>query len=90
MSEASLNARRTPQKKGGSTPRRGISRRDFLATTAAGGAGFWLTSPLRAAEPASKNDELHIGIIGAGTQGRVLIENCLKIPKIPGIRFVAV
>ena len=82
-----MNARRTPQKKGGSNSRRGISRRDFLATTAAAGAGFWLTSPLRAAEPASKNDELRIAIIGAGTQGMVLLENCLKIP---GVRFVAV
>jgi len=83
-----MNARRTPQKKGGSNSRRGIRRRDFLATTAAAGAGFWLASPLRAAKPASKNGELHVAIIGAGTQGReVLIENCLKIP---GIRFVAV
>jgi predicted dehydrogenase len=82
-----MNARRTPQKKGGSNSRRGIRRRDFLATTAAAGAGFWLTSPLRAAEPASKNDELHIGIIGTGVQGLVLVDNCLKIP---GIRFVAV
>jgi len=87
LSAKSINARRTPQKKGGSNSRRGISRRDFLATTAAGGAGFWLASPLRAAEPASKNDELHVAIIGTGTQGRVLLENCVKIP---GIRFVAV
>ena len=70
-----------------SDPQRGLSRRDFLATTAAAGAGFWLTSPLRAAEPASKNDELHVAIIGAGTQGMVLMQNCLKIP---GVRFVAV
>ena len=77
----------TSEKKTQSDSRRGLSRRDFLTTTAAAGAGFWLTSPLRAAEPASKNDELRVAIIGAGTQGMVLLENCLKIP---GVRFVAV
>ena len=77
----------TSEKKTQLDSRRGLSRRDFLTTTAAAGAGFWLTSPLRAAEPASKNGELRIAIIGAGTQGMVLLENCLKIP---GVRFVAV
>ena len=67
---------------------RGLSRRDFLTSAAAAtGAGFWLASPLRARTPKSKNEDLRVAVIGAGTQGRVLMQNCLKIP---GVRFVAV
>jgi predicted dehydrogenase len=46
--------------------------------------------PAVAQEPATQSqpaEELAVGIIGAGSQGRWLINQCLKIP---GIRFVAV
>jgi len=65
----------------------GISRRGFLMGTAAVGAGAVLsrfTSMARAA--GGGQGDLNVGIIGVGTEGRVLMEQCLKIP---GIRFVA-
>jgi len=46
-----------------------------------------VTLPGWAQEASTPADELAVGIIGAGSQGRVLINFCLKIP---GIRFVAV
>jgi len=67
--------------------RKGLSRRDFLTSAAATGAGFWLASPLRARTPKSKNEDIHVAIIGAGTQARVLIEQAVKIP---GVKFKAV
>jgi predicted dehydrogenase len=39
------------------------------------------------AQKKQKPTELRVALIGAGTQGRVLIESCLRIP---GIRFIAV
>ena len=70
------------------TPKSAISRRNFLVGTAAAGAGVML-SRFAAAEEAAKPsaDDLKVGIIGVGTEGRVLIDQCLKIP---GIRFVAI
>jgi predicted dehydrogenase len=67
-----------------------FSRRRFLGSAAAVGAGLMVTVPAWAqqtAESSGKEDELAVGIIGPGSQGRVLINFCLKIP---GIRFVAV
>lgn len=67
-----------------------LNRREFLQAAAATGAGLMVTIPgwaQEAAPPAAKADELAVGIIGAGSQGRVLVNFCLKIP---GIRFVAV
>jgi predicted dehydrogenase len=63
-----------------------LSRRSFLKTSAAGlGA---LAAPLASeTRTAGSTDDLRIAIIGAGTQGRVLIESCLRIP---GIRMVAI
>ena len=65
-----------------------FSRREFLFTTTA--AGLMATIPGWAqeqAEPGEKVDELGVAIIGPGSQGRWLMNTCLKIP---GIRFVAV
>jgi predicted dehydrogenase len=66
----------------------GISRRDFLLGSAAVGAGVML-SRWASAEDAPKptGNDLKVGIVGVGTEGRVLLDQCLKIP---GIRFVAV
>jgi predicted dehydrogenase len=63
-----------------------LSRRRFLRTSAAGLGVF--AAPL-APEPrrTGPSDDLRIAIIGAGAQGRVLIESCLRIP---GIRMVAI
>jgi predicted dehydrogenase len=71
----------------------GLSRRNFLRTFTAAGASLILTRPdllAQAAAAASAkpgSDELRIALIGIGAQGRVLMDDILKIPN---IRFVAV
>jgi predicted dehydrogenase len=70
----------------------GIDRRDFLRVTAAAGAGI-LLSPLVAEAKEQENkkrsssDDVNVALIGAGAQGQVLLNACLKIPN---IRFKAV
>jgi predicted dehydrogenase len=74
-----------------------LSRRSFLKTSAAAGLGAAVSgaglarqdAPAQAAavKPAPKPDEMRIALIGAGEQGRVLMESCLRIP---GLRIVAV
>ncbi|MCH8805963.1 MAG: Gfo/Idh/MocA family oxidoreductase [Planctomycetes bacterium] len=70
----------------------GITRRDFVLTTATAGGGLMMggsawgqdaqTAPL-----VKRGDELALAIIGVGSQGGNLLNKCLKIP---GVRFVAV
>lgn len=69
-----------------------ISRREFIKYVTAAGASLAATRFARgedvapvAAKPAA--DEIRVAIIGAGKQGRVLLESCIRIP---GLRFVAV
>lgn len=70
-----------------------VTRRNFLKSSAAAGLGLALQGSSRAkTEPparqnTSASDSLRIALIGAGAQGRVLIESCLRIP---GLRFAAV
>lgn len=71
-----------------------FTRRRFVQTAAAAGAGLMVaptawTQQADSAVPASgsRAEELPVAIIGAGSQGRNLLNNCLRIP---GIRFVAV
>ena len=69
----------------------GIDRRTFLQRTAAAGAGLLLSSTTSASEGTpggvSPSEELQIALVGAGAQGQVLLNACLKIP---GVRFRAV
>lgn len=67
-------------------PYPGLSRRDFLGTSAKLGATL-LVAPaiLRAADAGATT--LNVGLIGCGDQGRVLLNAALKIP---GVRFRAV
>ncbi|MEA3368110.1 MAG: Gfo/Idh/MocA family oxidoreductase, partial [Planctomycetota bacterium] len=67
-------------------PDRRLSRRRFLASSAATAAGLALAGPAVAAEGAGP-DAIHVAIIGAGNHGRQLVRYCLKIP---GVRFKAV
>ncbi len=64
-----------------------VTRRDFLHAAAATGAGLVLAQGVWGAPAKPNTDELRVGVLGAGRQGRNLIMDALKIP---GIRFVAV
>ena len=74
-----------------------VSRRSFLKSSAAAGLGAAVGGSLLArpspdpappqAESPGRPGDLPIALIGAGEQGRVLMESCLRIP---GIRIAAV
>ena len=68
-----------------------IDRRKFLRYSAATGAALLLARTRGEAagenRQSSSSDELKIALIGAGAQGQVLMNACLKIP---GVRFIAV
>jgi len=64
-----------------------IDRRNFLRSSAAIGAGLFVAPKILAQTSVSKNDEINVALLGAGAQGQVLIDSCLKIP---GLRFKAV
>lgn len=65
----------------------GMNRRRFISTTAAAGAGLFL-SPMVAAqtEGGKKPDDINVAVLGAGAQGRILLESAVKID---GVRFKA-
>jgi len=66
--------------------KKGIDRRSFLRSSAALGAGIVLgQKPFSIAAP-SKTDDINVALLGAGTEGQVLLNSCLKIP---GLRFKA-
>ncbi len=69
----------------------GSSRRKFLASSAATGAGLLLAGKAAAqadgANEAGGADDLNVAIIGCGAEGMVLMNACLRIP---GIRFKAI
>lgn len=65
-----------------------LSRREFVQSAAAVGAGVLVANRVMAqAAPAAGPAPLNVALVGAGTQGRVLMNDCLSIP---GIRFRAV
>jgi len=67
---------------------KGIDRRNFLRSTAAVGAGLVLSPAILAQTGGEgKSDDINVALLGAGAQGQVLLNACLKIP---GIRFKAV
>jgi secreted PhoX family phosphatase len=68
---------------------RELSRREFLGTTAAAGAGLLLTScspdsntPAAAATPENSGKKLNVALIGCGAQGQVLLESLQVITSI--------
>jgi predicted dehydrogenase len=64
-----------------------VSRRDFIRSGVAAGAGLMMTAPAFAQNKKAKGDDLNVAIIGTGAQGRVLIDASLAIP---GIHYKAV
>jgi predicted dehydrogenase len=65
-----------------------ITRRGFISTTAAAGAGLVLASgPKVFGQTKSANGKINIALIGFGAQGRVLLESLLKIDS---VRLVAI
>jgi predicted dehydrogenase len=63
----------------------GMTRREFVQTAAA--TGLLVTMPAWARAQEAQPDELAVAMIGPGSQGRLLLTMCLKIP---GVRFVAI
>ena len=65
-----------------------INRRNFLHSTAAMGAGLAFSKgAFGQANGGKKPDDVNVALLGAGSQGRVLMNACRRIP---GIRFKAV
>lgn len=66
----------------------GLGRRDFLKSAAGAGAVVAFgPAGLGAAREGGEVEPINVVLIGAGTQGEVLLTACLKIP---GVRFKAV
>jgi predicted dehydrogenase len=64
------------------------TRRSFLHSAAAVGAGLMFSPMISAQAKAEKvPDDINVALLGAGKEGQVLMSTCLKIP---GIRFKAV
>lgn len=64
-----------------------VTRRRFLQSTAAVGTGLGFAPVALAQVKEKASDDLQIGLIGAGSQGQLLLSTCMKIP---GIRCKAV
>jgi predicted dehydrogenase len=65
-----------------------INRRDFLHSAAAASAGLALPQGTFAkAKGGKKPDDIYVALLGAGSQGQVLLNACKRIP---GVRFKAV
>ncbi len=67
--------------------RKEIDRRSFLQTAAGISAGLLMTPRILGQAGGAKADDINVALLGAGAQGQVLMNACLKIP---GVRFKAV
>ena len=64
-----------------------IDRRQFIKTSTAAGASLILAPHVLTGAKSFGVDDINVALLGAGAQGQVLMNACLKIP---GIRFKAV
>ncbi len=64
-----------------------INRRNFVKAGAAAGAGLFLAPGIIRHVRANDSNDLNIALLGAGEQGNVLLNACLKLPA---VRFKAV
>ena len=64
-----------------------INRRQFIKTSTAAGASLILAPHVLKGAKSFGVDDINVALLGAGAQGQVLMNACLKIP---GIRFKAV
>ena len=64
-----------------------INRRQFIKTSTAAGASLILGPHVLKGAKSFGVDDINVALLGAGAQGQVLMNACLKIP---GIRFKAV
>jgi predicted dehydrogenase len=68
-----------------------ITRRDFIRSSAAVGAGAMLSARAFAAENSPKSkDAINVALIGGGAQGQVLMDSVIKISEHSPIHFKAV
>ncbi len=67
-----------------------LDRRKFMQTTAAIGAGLFVSGGALGQTDGQSKDVLNIALIGAGAQGRALMDAITKLGKESGVRFVAV
>ncbi|MDI9433777.1 MAG: Gfo/Idh/MocA family oxidoreductase [Planctomycetota bacterium] len=67
-----------------------MNRRSFLRSTAAAGAGLVVSSSVAAPAGSANGNAVRVALIGAGAQGEVLLNICLKMSVEAGIRFTAV
>jgi predicted dehydrogenase len=68
------------------TASNGLSRREFLQSTVAVGAGLVLAPTILAQDKPPPSDDINVALIGCGMQGRNLLEQAVKIK---GLRFKA-
>ena len=61
-----------------------IDRRQFIKTSTAAGASLILAPHVLTGAKSFGVDDINVALLGAGAQGQVLMNACLKIP---GIRF---
>ena len=64
-----------------------IDRRQFIKTSTAAGASLILAPHVLTGAKSFGVDDIYVALLGAGAQGQVLMNACLKIP---GIWFKAV
>jgi len=69
-----------------------IDRRRFLQSSAALGVGLMMADPAsgKSSDAGKKKDDIYVALLGAGTQGQVLFNACIKMGPNSGVKFRAV